>query len=69
MPYPCSPIYVTPDDTRLAAFLSGDDQDVDGLRVIGYAAGGRARAYPVSLLDDHELVNDTFGGKPVTIGW
>ena len=37
--------------------------------VIGYAHGGTARAYPVHILNHHELVNDTVGGKPVTVGW
>ena len=39
------------------------------LRVIGFAHGGEARAYPIALLNHHELVNDTVGGKPVTVGW
>ena len=37
--------------------------------VIGYVGNGDARAYPASLLDHHELVNDRIGGKPVTVGW
>jgi hypothetical protein len=37
--------------------------------VIGYAAGGQAKAYPIEILEAHELVNDTVGGKPVTVGW
>ncbi len=37
--------------------------------VLGFAASGEARAYPVPLLDWHELVNDTVGGRPVLISW
>ncbi len=37
--------------------------------VIGYADGDDARAYPIAALNRHELVNDTIGGKPVTVGW
>ena len=35
--------------------------------VIGVAAGGAARAYPLRILDWHELVNDTLGGVPVAL--
>lgn len=64
------PVFVGPDDARLQAFWSRRGvRDLDALRVIGYAHAGAARAYPVELLDRHELVNDTVGGKPVTVGW
>ncbi len=38
-------------------------------RVIGVKVGGVARAYPVRVLDWHEVVNDTIGGVPVAICW
>ena len=41
----------------------------DEIDVIGYVDGDDARAYPIALLDQHELVNDNVGGKPVTVGW
>ncbi len=64
------PLFVHPDDPRLRSrWGDGDDADISDLRVIGYESGGDARAYPVALLDNHELVNDTIGGKPVTVGW
>lgn len=64
------PIFVKPDDQRFSAFWSKrGETNVDNLRIIGYANGGVARAYPVALLDRHELVNDNVGGKPVTVGW
>lgn len=64
------PLFVHPDDPRLHdRWGDGDDADISDLRVIGYESGGDARAYPVALLDNHELVNDTIGGKPVTVGW
>ncbi|MDZ7701597.1 MAG: DUF3179 domain-containing (seleno)protein [Halobacteriales archaeon] len=34
----------------------------DDERVIGVERGGEARAYPLRLLNWHELVNDTLGG-------
>jgi hypothetical protein len=34
----------------------------DDERVVGVARGGEARAYPLGILDWHEVVNDSFGG-------
>jgi len=70
------PMFVSPDDPRLLKYIPPSpyrkDQrpkSNDEIHVIGYTYGGVARAYPVSLLDRHELVNDNIGGKPVTVGW
>jgi hypothetical protein len=41
----------------------------DAARVVGVALGGEARAYPIALLDWHELVNDRLGGLPVLVSW
>ncbi len=38
-------------------------------RVIGIMIGGEARAYPLSILDWHEVVNDIVGGEPVLVTW
>jgi hypothetical protein len=38
-------------------------------RVIGVVVGGVARAYPVRVLDWHEVANDTVGGVPVAVCW
>lgn len=35
--------------------------------VIGFEAGGDARAYPLRILMWHEIVNDTVGGIPVAV--
>jgi hypothetical protein len=35
--------------------------------VIVFAHGGDARAYPLQILMFHEIVNDTVGGRPVTV--
>ncbi|MDD5719835.1 MAG: DUF3179 domain-containing (seleno)protein [Candidatus Krumholzibacteria bacterium] len=37
--------------------------------VIGVAAGGAARAYPLRVLNWHEVANDTVGGVPVAVAW
>ena len=36
-------------------------------RVIGVAIGGEARAYPIRVLNYHEIVNDKIGGKPIAV--
>jgi len=38
-----------------------------GDRVLGVALGGIARAYPVRILNWHEVVNDNFAGRAVAI--
>ncbi len=70
------PMFVAPDDPRLLDDLPRSPyrrderpKSVDEIAVIGYADGDHARAYPIALLDRHELVNDKIGGKPVTVGW
>jgi hypothetical protein len=42
----------------------GDDD-----RVIAISLNGDKRAYPARILDRHEIVNDTIGGRPVAITW
>lgn len=36
-------------------------------RVIGVVIDGEARAYPLRILNWHEVVNDTLGGKPIAV--
>jgi|DewCreStandDraft_4_1066084.scaffolds.fasta_scaffold132194_2 hypothetical protein len=36
-----------------------------GDRVLGVAIGGEARAYPLRVLEQHEMVNDVLGGRPI----
>jgi len=40
-----------------------DDEDL----VLGYEAGGEAFAYPINILNIHEMVNDTIGGVPLLV--
>lgn len=40
---------------------------VSGDRVIGVTQNGRARAYPLMILNWHEVANDTLGGMPVAV--
>ena len=38
-------------------------------RVFGLVHNGEARAYPIALLNGHEVVNDVLGGEPITIAY
>ena len=38
-------------------------------RVIGLVINGDARAYPITILSAHEIVNDIVGGEPIAITW
>lgn len=42
-------------------YLKPDD------RVIGLELNGMAKAYPIRILDWHEIANDDFNGKPVVV--
>ncbi len=44
-----------------ATFLKDED------RILGLSRGGEAKAYPIKILNWHEIANDTFGGKPVVV--
>ncbi|MFQ5780770.1 MAG: DUF3179 domain-containing protein [Nitrospiria bacterium] len=44
-----------------AHFLKDED------RLLGLVHNGEAKAYPINILNWHEIVNDTIGGKPVFI--
>jgi len=53
-----NPIFV---QAKNASFLHDED------RVLGLSDGNQAKAYPVKILNWHEIVNDTIGGKPVLV--
>jgi hypothetical protein len=38
-------------------------------KVFGVSLGGEQRAYPLRILDWHEMLNDTVGGQPVTLSY
>lgn len=37
--------------------------------VVGVEINGDSRAYPVSTLSRHEIVNDKVGGVPIAVTW
>jgi hypothetical protein len=41
----------------------------DRLRVIGVANGSEAKAYSISRLRRHEIVNSTIGSEPIAVGY
>lgn len=41
----------------------------DGDLVLGVYENGVAKAYPVKILNWHEIVNDEVGGRPVAVTW
>jgi hypothetical protein len=53
-----NPVFVTADD---ATYLKGRD------RVLGLSINGVSRAYPIRVLNYHEIVNDIVGGAGVVV--
>ena len=37
--------------------------------ILGMVIGGEAAAYPIAILEWHELVNDTLGGSPILVSY
>ncbi len=58
------PIFVSAYDPRLeTAKITLDTM------VLGVFQEGEGKAYPVFLMDGHEVVNDTFAGEPYAVLW
>lgn len=66
-------VLLAPDDIPSIdepAFASADAKFMrDDEPVIGVVHNGVAKAYSVWHLDEHEIVNDDFGGTPVAVTW
>ncbi len=54
---------------RPAVLSAAESPWHDDERVVGVVRGGAARAYPIAVLNWHELVNDQLGGEPVLISF
>ncbi len=54
-------------------FLTAEEADGsmlrDADRVLGFSYNGHTRAYPVKILNWHEIVNDQVGGQPVVVSF
>ena len=46
-----------------ADYMEPDD------RVLGASINGEHRAYPMRIVNAHEMVNDTLGGEPISLLW
>jgi len=53
-----NPKFIAPNK---ADFLKPDDQ------IIGVQLGNQAMAYPIKILNWHEVVNDAVGGTPIAV--
>ena len=50
--------------------LAADDALLaPGSKVIGVFIGGEARAYPLFILNNHQVVNDQIGDVPLSASW
>ncbi|WDE09416.1 DUF3179 domain-containing protein [Thalassomonas haliotis] len=38
-------------------------------RILGVSIGGKAKAYPIAILNHHEIVNDRLAGKDITVSF
>jgi len=56
-----SPQFISANDA--AAFMQAED------RVLGLEINGQARAYPVKILNHHEIVNDNIDGQGILISY
>ena len=58
-------------DLRNPPMLSPGDADYLNPtdRVFGVTINGESRAYPLRIVNAHEMVNDTVGGEPITLMW
>ncbi len=55
------------DDPKVVS--AADSRWPDDTVVIGVAQGSEARAYPIAILNWHELVNDTLGGRAILVSF
>lgn len=54
------PPFVSPADAKA---LRSEDL------VLGVSLEGVSKAYPIRILNWHELVNDLIGGRPILVSW
>ncbi len=54
-----------------APMIPGEEADylLDEEPVFGVVVNGEARAYPLRIVDNHEMANDVIGGVPVSIAY
>lgn len=57
------------DDPNYLSVSEADQEYAPGETVLGVEFNGEARAYSVSHLSRHEIVNDTVGGVAISVTW
>ena len=65
---------VVPDgipDLQNAPVVSADEQDylLPSDRVFGVSINGEHRAYPLRIVNAHEMANDVLGGEPIALAY
>ena len=51
-------------------FIPASEADIpDSAWILGIAIGYESHAYSLNLLNHHEIVNDTIGGRPLAAVW
>lgn len=56
-------------DPTMGTIAEGDKFLRPNEWVIGVTIGGDSRAYPITVMGFHELINDTVGDRPITVCW
>lgn len=65
LPEDAIPAIVSP--TYISAAAASDFRDTE--EVIGVSINGDSRAFPLSTLSAHEIVDDVIGGRSIAVTW
>lgn len=65
LPRDAIPAVIKPNYLSVSQASDLNDQE----EVIGVVINGDARAYPISTLSAHEIVDDDIGGQPAAVTW
>jgi hypothetical protein len=57
------------DDPQFYGVDEADEEYHPEELILGVEIDGETRAYSVSLLSRHEIVNDTVAGQPIAVTW
>ena len=57
------------DDPQFLSAAEADNEYAPDELVIGVSINGDSRAYSTGKLSGHEIVNDTVGGRPISVTW
>jgi hypothetical protein len=64
---PVDAIRAIDDPTFVSAGSASFMRDSDP--VMAVAIGSEAHAYPIAIMSEHEIVNDTISGRPIAATW